>query len=80
VAWSPPACTGDLPATPGAQARMNLLGRDTPELQKRGVFVLQYGPCGDVLQVLVGVADRAAVTDLDRAYGPVHVSGWLQPA
>ena len=48
-------------------------------IKQHGIVLLQFGPCGDVLSILVAVADTDAFAYLQGTYGNVVISGWLTP-
>jgi hypothetical protein len=46
-------------------------------LEKRGIQLISVWPCGEALDMQVGVADTPTIEYLSRMYGPVSVFGWL---
>jgi hypothetical protein len=54
--------------------------RDSADLQRRGVALMEWGEGGDRLPyVKLAVADAASVQYLYDTYGRLNISGWLQP-
>jgi hypothetical protein len=51
---------------------------DWNELKRLGIHVLELSTDGDSVSFLLPVADQRTVGTLERRYGPVLVSAWLQ--
>jgi hypothetical protein len=65
--------------TPRATAALQRVAADEQELRRLGVDVLECSVDGDAVVLVVPVADQRTVQTLERRYGSVHVTGWLQP-
>jgi hypothetical protein len=88
-----PAQPGNYPATPPeAQCPPNTpaiesqllaleqqVAQDGDAIKRHGIALMEFGPCGDALPMLVAVADTATIDYLKGTYGKVAVSGWLTP-
>jgi hypothetical protein len=73
-------CAPTSPAIePGLLAQEAKVAQDEAAIKQHGVALLEFGPCGDALSMLVAVADSAASTYLQGRYGSVVISGWLTP-
>ena len=73
---------GQCPSQPAQVASPPLMQRvisDEALLKAQGIQLLEFGPCGDSLFIVVTVADRDSVRFLTNRYGAVQVAGWLKP-
>ena len=66
-------------ATKRALAAQQRVLAEWDELRRLGIRILEFSPDGDSVTFLVPVADRRTIQILEQRYGPVEVTGWLQP-
>lgn len=66
-------------ATQRALAAQQRVLADWDELRRQGIQILELSTDGDSVTFLVAVADRRTIQILQQRYGPVEVTGWLQP-
>jgi hypothetical protein len=64
---------------PNVPPRPLQVGNDDARLNGLGIMVLETITCGDTLGIGVAVADPGTVRYLEKRYGKVSVTGWLQP-
>jgi len=66
-------------ATKRALAAQQRVLADSDELRRLGIQIMELSTDGDSVTFLVPVADRHTIQILRQRYGPVEVTGWLQP-
>lgn len=84
---APPKDATQLPscADPGRSSadplppEMQMVMDDEALLRANGIQVLEFGPCGDSIFIVVAVADSKTVDFLTKRYRAVEVAGWLEP-
>jgi len=82
MADATPMPPGQCPSQPSQVVSPPLMQRvmsDNALLNAQGIQLLEFGPCGDALFMVVVVADRDSVRFLTNRYGAVQVAGWLKP-
>jgi len=82
MADATPMPIGQCPSQPAQVAPPPLMQKvisDEALLKAQGIQLLEFGPCGDSLFLVITVADRDSVHFLVNRYGPVQVAGWLKP-
>ena len=72
--WQCPSQPTQVASPPLMQRVMS----DEALLKARGIQLLEFGPCGDSLFMVITVADRDSVGFLTNRYGAVQVAGWLK--
>lgn len=66
-------------ATQRALAAQQRVLADWDQLRRQGIQIMELGIDGDRVTFLVPVADQHTIQTLQQRYGPVEVTGWLQP-
>lgn len=65
--------------SPGTPPSVQRVISDDSLLKAHHIQVLEFGPCGDRLFMVITVADSDSVAFLKERYGLVRIAGWLIP-